>query len=305
MVDNTGYVIPDGTQVTIPDPQGNMVSFVTVGDVQVSAGATVTDTGGVVLIAVVPGSDSSNVGTAAGEIQLVDILPFVDHVVQETVSIGGVDAELDDDYLNRLSQELTTISPRPIIPTDFSILARSVEGVQRATTIDGYNTADSTTGNQRMVTVVSLDESGVAVSGTIKTAVQAYLESLREINFVVNVTDPTSTAVDVTTNVLIVKGFSSNDVQFRVQEAIDDFLSPAMWGVDPSDDPNDPVSWNNTTKVTYLSLASAIQAVSGVALVLSLTIGLSGGGQTAADHTLTGVAPIPHPGTIIVNFTLP
>ena len=304
MVDNLGHIIPDGTQVTIYDGSGNPVPFVTLGDVQVSAGSTTTDAGEVLLIAVVPGVDSSNIGSVNGPITLVDILPFVDTVTQITVSVGGQDAETDDDYLNRLAAKLQLISPRPILPREFSVLARDIAGVQRATTIDGYNTADSTYNNERMVTVVSLDSTGAGVSSTIRDAVQTYLDGLRELNFVVNVADPTSTVVDVTTNVLLENGFSSNDVQYRVQQAITDFLDPARWGIDSSDDPNDPVSWNNTTVVKYLEVAAAISAVPGVAYVISLAVGLSGGAQASTDHTLTGLAPLPSPGNIIVNVSL-
>jgi uncharacterized phage protein gp47/JayE len=304
MTDNLGHIIPDGTQVTLLDPSGNVVPFVTVGDVQIPVGSTSTPTGGITIVAVVAGADSTDIGSAGGTVALLDILPFVASITQATVTTGGQDAELDDDYLNRLTLALTTISPRPILPRDFSALAINVVGVQRATTLDGYNTADSSSGNERMVTVVSIDSNGVAVDATVRAAVQSYLDSLREINFIVNVADPTVTTVDVTTNVLLSEGYATNDVQYRVQLAIDNFLDPAMWGVDPSDDPNDPTSWNNTTSVKYLELAAAISAVAGVALVVSLTIGLSGGAQTAADHALTGVAPLPKAGAIVVNYTL-
>jgi uncharacterized phage protein gp47/JayE len=304
MIDNLGHIIPDGTQVTLYDSTGNAVPFVTLGDVQVPAGNTSTAVGEVLLVAVVPGSDSTNVGSVGGTPTLVDILPFVDHIVQATVSVGGQDAESDDDYLNRLSQELQLIAPRPILPRDFATMARNVAGVQRATAIDGYNPADHTSNNQRMVTVVSLDNTGAAVSSTIKTAVQTYLQAFRETNFVVNVDDPTLTAVDVTVNVLLANGYGSNDVQFRVQQAINDFLDPSTWGIDPSDDPNDPSSWNNLTVVKYLELASAISAVPGVAYIISLAVGLNGGAQASTDHTLTGSAPLPHAGTITVTVSL-
>lgn len=304
MTDNLGHIIPDGTQVTIFDGTGNAIPFVTVGDSQVAAGDTSTAVGAVLLAAVVPGADSSGVGSVGGSVALVDILPFVDHITQETVSDGGLDAESDTDYLNRLAVELQLVAPRPILPKDFSIMARNVTGVQRAATIDGYNTADSTYNNERMVTVVPIDSAGAAVSAGIRTSVHDYLASFRETNFVVNTTTPTSTTVDVTTDVLLAAGYGQNDVQYRVEQAINDFLDPATWGIDPSDDPNNPVSWNNLTVVKYLELAAAISSVPGVAYVISLAIGLNGGAQTAADHNLTGVAPLPTPGTVVATVSL-
>lgn len=300
--DTLGHLIPAGTQVSIADSDGNPIPFVTISDVQIPVGANQTSTGGVTVMAVVPGADSSGVGVVAGVVQSTDIFTWIDHIVQNTISTGGLDAETDDDYLNRLSLELQLNSPRPILPNDFAILARNADPIiQRATAIDGYNPADHTSGNQRMVTVVALDATGTAVSSGVKTEIQTYLNSLREINFIVNVTDPTVTAVDVTTNVKVVSGYAASDVQTRVVAAINEFLSPAVWGVDPSDDPNDPVSWNNTTTISYIALASAIQAVSGVAFVTALTLGSHGGALSAADFALTGVAPLPNPTTITVT----
>lgn len=304
--DTDGHTIPAGTQVSLTDDQGNQVPFVTLVDVTVLSGSSQTAVGGVTIVAVVPGSDSTGIGLSGSAVGLTDVYSWVDSITQATSSIGGQDAEDDDAYLNRLTRELLTISPRPILPNDFAILARNADPtIQRATAIDGYNPAGNTFNNERMVTVVGLTAAGAGVSAGVKTAMHDYLDALREVNFVVNTADPTTTTVDVTTNVLLEEGFSSTDVQFRVAQAVQQFLSPATWGVDATDDPNDPLSWNNTATVSYLQLATLINNVAGVALIISLTIGLSGGAQTAADHTLTGVAPLPNPGSIIVNITLP
>jgi len=303
-VDTNGYIIPDGTQVSILDQSGNAVPFVTLGDAQIPAGASQTSTGGVTLVAVVPGADSSGIGSVGGVVNLLDILAWIDHVTQYTVTIGGQDAESDDAYLNRLTIQLQLAANRPILPRDFGLMASNVSGVQRAVCVDGYNTADSTYNNQRMVTMAAVDSLGNAVNSTVRGNMQTYLDGMREINFVVNATDPTYTNVDVTTNVLVAPGFSGTDVQFRVQQAIQNFLSPATWGIDPSDDPNDPVTWNNLPSIKYLDVAAAIGAVPGVAYPISVATGLAGGAQSTTDKTLTGVAPLPRPGTIVVNYSL-
>src|SRR5215831_12592447 len=273
--DTIGHIIPDGTQVSIIDNAGNSVPFVTLGDVQVNAGSNQTAVGGVTLVAVAEGADSTGIGSVGGSVTLLDILPWVSSVRQESITTGGQDAETDDAYLSRLSVELQLNANRPILPKDFALLAAlNVDGIQRATAIDGYNTADSTYNNQRMVTIAATDAAGNAVDAAHKTSIQTYLNSLREVNFVVNVTDPTYTNVDVTTNVLVAKGWGANDVQLRVQQAIQNFLSPLTWGIDQSDDPNNPISWNNLTLVSYLDLAAAIGAVAGVAYAISVAIGL-------------------------------
>lgn len=306
LTDTLGHTIPAGTQVSLTDDQGNAVPFVTLVDVTVPSGSSQTAVGGVVIVAVAPGVASSGIGTTGSAVQLTDLFVWVDHVTQATASVGGVDAEDDDTYLNKLTQELLTLSPRPILPNDFAILARNADpAIQRATAIDGYNPSNSTFNNERMVTVVALDDNGAGVNSTIKSEIQTYLDSMREVNFIVNTADPTVTTVDVTTNILLTEGFAASDVQFRVAQALQQYFSPTTWGVDASDDPNDPISWNNTATVSYLKLVSVIANVAGVDSVLSLTIGLNGGSQTAADHTLTGVAPLPNFGNLVVNVTLP
>jgi uncharacterized phage protein gp47/JayE len=306
-IDTNGYMIPDGTQVSIADSSGNPVPFVTLGDAQIPAGQTHTTAGAVTLIAIVPGADSSGVGSVSGPIDLIDVYPWIDHVTQTTVSIGGIDAEADDAYLDRLTQELSTISPRPILPRDFSIIARDIEGVQRATTIDGLN-PPSSYNNERMVCVVGLDVNGAGIDSAHKTALQTYLDGLREVNFVVNITDPTvssANSVDVSATVLMDKNYSSADVHDRVVAAIQAFLNPATWGIDPTDNPNNPTTWNNQTVVRYLDLATAINNVAGVAYTVSVATGLNGGAQAATDKTLTGAAPLPHAGTIAVTVNTP
>lgn len=307
-MDTNGYIIPDGTQVSITDDAGNAVPFVTLGDATIPPGSSQTSAGGVTLIAVVPGADSSGVGSVDGVVDLVDIYPWIDHITQVTVSTGGVDAESDDDYLDRLSQQLVAMSPRPILATDFSILARNVTGVQRATTLDGYNPSGGTWGNERMVTIVALDSAGAGVSAGVKTALASYLDGLRELNFVINTTDPTTSAangVDVTTLVLADRGVNYLELHDRIYTAIDDFLNPATWGVSPSDDPNNPSTWINTTTVRFLDVAAVVNGVAGVAYIESLLLGLNGGAQSASDKTLTGVAPLPHMRSITVNVDTP
>lgn len=138
--DLVGHTITAGTHVGIRDADGNLIGFSVLSDVIIPGGTSVTADGAVVLIADTPGASPNGIGADAGPIELIDSLSWaVNPVIQSGVVANGVDAELDDDYLDRLSQELQSLSPRPILPIDFSILARKIAGVQRAVTIDGYN----------------------------------------------------------------------------------------------------------------------------------------------------------------------
>lgn len=152
-----------------------------------------------------------------------------------------------------------------------------------------------------MVTVVAVDENGIAIPDPIQDNLQVYLDSMREINFIVNTMDPVSVSVDVTVDISVLPGYDPVDVAARVSAAIDSFLDPSIWGIDPTDNPADPKTWNNTTTVYYLELATAINNVGGVDRITQLVIGLAGGSLSSGDVVLSGVVPLPSPGTVTVT----
>lgn len=293
MVDNLGYTVPAGTQVSINKAGDDPVAFVTVADAVVAPGSTVI--AGVQIIAVEPGADASGLGVVGGTVNLEDPLAFVASITQQAATSGGVDAETDDAYLGRLTSQLQLLAPRPILPADFSVFARNIAGVHRATTIDGYNPIGGTFNNPRMVAVAVIDESGLAVSAGVKAAVAADLQARREVNFVVNVIDPTQNLIDVTYQVKALAGYDLATLVTSINAALSAYLSPATWGVSAVD----PVGWSNLTVVRYLELAQVINGVPGVDYITTtagnydLTVGIHGGALARADVALTGVAPLP------------
>jgi uncharacterized phage protein gp47/JayE len=130
--------------------------------------------------------------------ELIDSLGFVQSITLTNPTTGGIDAEEDEDYLNRLSLQLQLLAPRPIVPSDFAAIALDIPGVGRALAIDGYNPADGTTDNERMITIAAVDTLGAAIPADTKQQLASFLEDRREVNFVINIIDPTYTTVDVT-----------------------------------------------------------------------------------------------------------
>jgi hypothetical protein len=139
LIDTLGHTIPAGTHVGISDAAGNINAFLTLVDVVVSAGSSATPAGSVQLQAVTPGLAASGLGGVGVAAQLIDTLDFVSTVVLSTATAGGLDAEDDATYLDRLQRKLRLLSTRPILPSDAAILARDVAGVYRAVAIDGFN----------------------------------------------------------------------------------------------------------------------------------------------------------------------
>jgi hypothetical protein len=246
------------------------------------------------IVAVEPG-EAANGLTGVGT--LVDTLAFVDDVTIVGSTAGGVDAETDDEYLARLTDELTLMAPRPIVPEDFEILARNIAGVDRAVAVDGYDPHTDTYDNERTISVAAVDEDGEAVSNDTQAEIEAYLEARREVNFEVHSIDPVYTTIDVVASVVILPGFDSATVLDMVEAALNDYLDPANWGRAQSGDGRFSRPWINTTTVGYLNIARTVLMVEGVAFIDTLTVE---GGTTDVD--LSGdPAPLTRAGTMTIT----
>jgi hypothetical protein len=159
--------------------------------------------------------------------------------------------------------------------------------------------------NERMICEISVDDVGEPVSSTIKQAVQSYLDSLREVTFVVNVDDPTYTTIDVTFTAVALSGYDSTSVETAAEQAVTDYLTPKNWGLPDVLSSGDSLSpsWMNKPVIRYLELAQVINSVGGVDYITALTFRVSGGTLGTADITLQGVAPLPRAGAILGTVT--
>jgi len=84
-------------------------------------GQTSTAPGAVTIIATSVGSLYN--GLVPQNLVLNTALSFVSTIASTTATAGGEDAETTAAYLNRLSEELQLLAPRPILPNDFAVLA--------------------------------------------------------------------------------------------------------------------------------------------------------------------------------------
>lgn len=469
MIDILGHTIPAGTQVGLRDSGGNLVPFYVVNEVIVPAGLNATPAGAVAIAAVNSGANGSNLGGVGAPVELIDVLQFVTTVTTTGITTGGVDAETDAEYLNRLTSELQLLTITPVLPSEFAALAKTIPGIYRSVAIDLYNpshnlltanqasvetdatgwaaitnvnitqtaaqaqsgtkslsmssvaggamAADTTpittvpavpgesytgrasvrtavsarncrvnlkfytagsvligaavngaqvadtavgwteifctataplttayvrlevevlatggaaevhyvdeaqirhgathdwvaggspeTNNEKMVTLYSLDSLGQPVSGPVKAAAQTYLQSLREVNFVVNMADPTVNSINATVQVKVKPGFDPTSVHDATVDAIEAFLDPAQWGLGTAaDGPTDPTSWTNRDTIYKYDLATAINEVQGVDYIVGqLQTSIDPAAVAEQDLKLVGVAPVPTPHTITVTVS--
>src|ERR1035437_5743963 len=154
------------------------------------------------------------------------------------------------------------------------------------------------TSQERYVAVCGVDSTGAALSDTVADAMYAYLQSMREVNFVVAELSPTTTGIDVTVACDAVHGVDTTTVQTAITAALTAFLSPATWGGGNTT----PPSWTNAPVVRFLDIANVIHNVPGVLYIPSgsLTLCIHSGSLAATDVTLPGDAPLPTVGTLSV-----
>jgi hypothetical protein len=465
MINNAGYTIPAGTQVGIQLTGDEIVPFEVVLDTVIAPGSTTALN--VQIRAVDAGADSSDLAET-NPVILIDTLDFVTTITMDAPgTTGGVDAEEDDAYLNRLRLRLQLLAPRPILARDYAIFAQDINGVERATAIDGYdpdhnlltanqssaetdtsgmeaatnntltrqvaNPAHGTaswqmsstasgdmtmrstaatspaaipgdkmtavasvrpasnravavgiawldsgnavigsvtygtsvspgaatygtptvtagpapsgtvkaaiyvkviatggaaelanvdkltlhrgtstvwkiggspaTGNERMVAVAVVDADGNPVGSTIKQEVDAYLQSVREVNFVVSVIDATYTTIDVTFTAVALAGHVPADVEAAAETALMDYLSPKNWGLPIEAGDIIEGQWVNQTVVRYLELTAVVNGVEGVDYISALTFRRGTDAFASTDITLAGPVSLPMPGAITGTVT--
>lgn len=143
-IDTDGHTIPAGTQITIDDR-----AFATDSLATITPGSS--SVAGVAVTALFDGTDGNGLGSTA---EPVDAFPWLDTITVVGSTSGGTDAETDDEYQDRLAEELSLQAPRPITVTDYAKFAKRIAEVDRALAIDGFNVAHNLlTANQSSLEV--------------------------------------------------------------------------------------------------------------------------------------------------------
>jgi hypothetical protein len=112
--DNLGYTIPANTVFGIDIDGTEQAAFQNINNVVINAGST---TATFDIVAVTPGAASSGLGTLGEAAKLITPLDYVTTAILQGTTSGGVDAEEDGVYLNRLQAQLTLLAPRPTSPS--------------------------------------------------------------------------------------------------------------------------------------------------------------------------------------------
>lgn len=138
------------------------------------------------------------------------------------------------------------------------------------------------TGNARTVAIAAIDEAGTPIPGAVRNELVAYLEAMREVNFVVLPMEPDIRSVTVAATITVLPGFDPDQIQADVKAAVELAFSPAQFGMT-----NDEREWRLFTKLRMTEIAETINRVNGVDFISALT--LDGG---TSDLLLSGGAPL-------------
>lgn len=279
--DDAGYTLLAGFQFAYRLTGDTLIGFRTTEDAVIDPGDT--SAAGIAAEAALMGLAGNGVPSGSS-FEPVDSYAWIASIVSTADSAGGAEAETGTQLLNRIADRLTLLADRPILPDDFATLAENVAGVYRARALDGWNPDDSTTNNERMVSVAAIDVDGSAVASGTKDLIDDLLEDRREIGFAVRVIDPTYTDIAVVFAATALPGYVAATVEAEAEQAVTDYLNPATWGGGDQE----PPTWTDDDAVRYLEVASVLNAVEGLDVVTSLTLN-----GTEDDVDLTGPLPLP------------
>lgn len=129
------YIIPQDTQVGIRDPVTNDLIFFNVADQDYEVPLGASFLAGVKIRSQDEGQSQNEL---SGPLEIVEQLDWVQSAQTTTESSGGSDPETDDDYVDRLAANFGLLSPRPVLASDYAIMARNVSGVFRSIGRDNF-----------------------------------------------------------------------------------------------------------------------------------------------------------------------
>lgn len=307
--DTPASMVPAQALLSVPHPSGVAMLFTFDADV------VAPELGGDVLVGVTALDAGADANGAFGNAQLVDVVDGVASVYVSTAG-GGVDSESSDEYLDRLSDALTLLAPRPILPNDFAVMARQVAGIERSMAIDLYQpgTDDNTSAAEggplnvegtpvnagagispveRCVTTVVTGPEGMPPTQANMHAAWQLLDGRREVNFLAYVIAATYTTIDVQAVLHKYPGYLDDDVVAAAQAMLTKWLSPATFGASTAGD-----VWALDSYARIYEAVDYLNRADGVHYVVSVQLRVAGGAWSSVDVALPGVAALPLPGDL-------
>lgn len=259
----------------------------------VAAGGTAT----VPIQAVLAGSSASQL-TGASVLLSSPAVTWIDTITLVAPTEGGVDGETADEYVNRLADEIPTLSPKAILLEDVAAIARADIEVYRALPLRHYvpagpgGTPPAQTDVEGAVAVAVIAQGGSDVSEEAEDRVEAAIvdDEQRIVSVSAYVIAPTRSAVKVSYAAQAFPGQDTDAAEATGNAALMSLLSGATWGV-PAD--GGPTDWIDEQVVMRNDLIGALYRTGVFRHVSDVRLALVANALGTADLTLPGPAAIP------------
>ena len=274
--DDTGYVVPGGTEVSILLPTGDYMSFYTELDLTIPALMT-TGTVSASATEYTAIANGISIGTV---VEMVDSVTGVIAAETATIVGGGEPPETETEFLQRGTQRLQRLVDTLVIPAHFTQAALENPLVVRANTLDNWDGSGGAPGDDPGYVTVVVYGDAAPLSTYEKGILQADLEARAAAHLEIVVIDPTVTDVDVTVSVKVSPIYTEAHVLDAVEARLIEYLSPNTW------------PWTGTVRRN--ELISVIDQVTGVDYVDTLTL-------PAADINITSGSALVRADTITVT----
>lgn len=283
---------------TIPAFNGIVIDgfgFILTADVVVPNGSTTA----IGLVASTARTADAN-GLVGTNIDPVAMPSFVTGYALVSPTIGGADAQSDDDFADQVSRDRRLNSRALVVPLDFELEALDNQGITRANaTVTGVNAL--------LLTVLGVG--GAPATTAAKAGVAADIATIDTVNVVVTIADPVFNVIGLTYSVQIESGFDPADAITRANAAVMGELSPLTHGVPESGDPGNAITtWINDPFIYLNRMIQVIGNTNGVHRVV--TIALNGTLQAklsspiAATTAITSIPLLTTAGNNLLN-TIP
>jgi hypothetical protein len=209
----------------------------------------------------------------------------VDSITLDGPSIGGADAETDEELEDRGARRMRLQAETLVTTRDFELWSLENPAVERVVAV--RDAATKTT------TVVPGTSLGLGVPQTVKDDLMADFEELAVSNWNVAIEDPTVTTVDVTYSIHVAPGYDPAVTLTRVDETLGVYINPGQWGREQQFGDVDSARWYVVDRVRKNEVIALISSVEGVDYVNDVTLaGDAGVLEANGDWTLPGVVPV-------------
>lgn len=265
-------LIDAGTEVTASRPDGQLVTFVVLEDLEVPPGTDVVHN--VQLAAIDAGPESNG---AVGETEDVGLVGVVS-VSIDAPAAGGADPEDAEEYVDRASDRARRMNAIPITPADYAAFALDLPIVGRAFAVNRFDPDDPLEDSLGHITLFPLDPAGALLTAPGKLELAAYFASFENpLSSVLHIADLAFVDVAPEATIKVAPDADPAAASAAAATAITDRLDPAVFDADD----RQPGGWAavRSEEVTVYDVTAAIDDLPGLEKVTDVEVN---GGERVA-----------------------